>query len=73
MVDRNILYREIEETIEIVERALTLITEAQLGGDFPMLIWEEKTGMTFTLIHLHGHLNYHLGQINYHRRILENE
>jgi hypothetical protein len=22
------------------------------------------------LIHLHGHLNYHLGQLNYHRRIL---
>ena len=22
------------------------------------------------LVHLHGHLNYHLGQINYHRRIL---
>ena len=71
-VDRNKLYREIDETIEIVDHALTQITEEQLDGYFPMLIWEEKTEMVFTLIHLHGHLTYHLGQINYHRRILEN-
>ena len=70
-VDRNKLYREIDETIEIVDHALTQITEEQLDGYFPMLIWEEKTEMVFTLIHLHGHLTYHLGQINYHRRILE--
>jgi len=72
-VDREKLYTEIDETIEIVDRGLSQITKEQIDGDFPMLIWEEKTGMTFTLIHLHGHLNYHLGQINYHRRILENE
>ena len=70
-VDRNKLYREIDETIEIVDHALTQITKEQLDGYFPMLIWEEKTEMVFTLIHLHGHLTYHLGQINYHRRILE--
>jgi len=73
MVDRKILYREIDETIEIVDHALSQITKEQLDGYFPMLIWEEKTGMVFTLMHLHGHLTYHLGQINYHRRILENE
>ncbi len=24
----------------------------------------------YFLVHLNGHLNYHLGQINYHRRLL---
>jgi hypothetical protein len=25
----------------------------------------------YFLIHLYGHFNYHLGQINYHRRLLD--
>jgi hypothetical protein len=27
----------------------------------------------YFLIHLYGHLNYHLGQINYHRRLVFND
>jgi hypothetical protein len=27
----------------------------------------------YFLIHLYGHFNYHLGQINYHRRLLDKE
>jgi len=26
----------------------------------------------YFLLHLLGHLNYHLGQISYHRRLLDN-
>jgi len=72
-VDRNKLYEEIDETIQIVNQGLSKITDEQLSENFPMLIWEEETGMAFTIIHIHGHLNYHLGQINYHRRIFEKE
>jgi len=70
-VDRTELCREIDETIAIVKLGISKIEEEQLEGNFPMRIWENETGMVFTLIHLHAHLNYHLGQINYHRRILE--
>jgi hypothetical protein len=70
-VDRNEMLKQIDETIAVVNQGLNQLTEAQLKGNFPIVIWEEATGMIFTLIHLHAHLNYHLGQINYHRRMLE--
>ena len=63
--------KEPEETIQIVNQGLDKITDEQLNDNFPMKIWENETGMAYTIIHLHSHLNYHLGQINYHRRILD--
>jgi len=70
-VDRNDLNKHIDETIQIVDQGLSAITDKQMGDNFPIKIWEKETGMIFTLIHLHSHLTYHLGQINYHRRILD--
>jgi len=72
-IDREELQKQIDETIQIVNQGLNKITEESLTENYPMIIWEKETGMAFTLIHLHSHLNYHLGQINYHRRILEQE
>ena len=69
-VDRNKLYKALDETIKVVTEGLSKVTEEKLNDDFPILIWEEKKGMVFTLIHLHCHLNYHLGQVNYHRRLI---
>lgn len=70
-VPRATLIKNIEETITIVENGLDSLTEEQLKGNFPIVIWEKETGMVFTLMHLTTHLNYHLGQINYHRRLLD--
>lgn len=70
-VDRTEMLTEVDETIEIVDAALSQLDEARLQGPYPMKIWAEETGMLFTLMHLYGHLTYHLGQINYHRRLLD--
>ena len=70
-VAREDLQKEIDETIEVVNQGLDTLTDEQLAENFPMIVWEKETGMAFTIIHLHAHLNYHLGQINYHRRMLE--
>ena len=70
-IDRTKLYQELDETIALVSKGINQLDDKQLGGQFPIRIWAEETGMTFTLIHLHSHLTYHLGQINYHRRILD--
>ncbi|MFK7934709.1 MAG: DUF1572 family protein [Saprospiraceae bacterium] len=72
-VARTDLYVAIDETIAIVQQGIENLTEAQLQGNFPIVIWDEPTTTYFTLIHLHGHLTYHLGQINYHRRLLDKE
>ncbi|WP_225901984.1 DUF1572 family protein [Zobellia barbeyronii] len=70
-VDRTILYKEIDETISIVTKGISMLSDDQLNGNYPALIWKNETKTDFTLIHLHSHLTYHLGQINYHRRLLE--
>lgn len=70
-VERDKMLAEIEETMEIVDSAIEELTDEDLEGKFPVEFWSKESDMVHVLIHLHAHLNYHLGQINYHRRILE--
>lgn len=67
------LVKKIEDTMLVVEQGLDCLDDDLLQQDFPMVIWEKPTGMVFTLVHLSTHLNYHLGQINYHRRFFDNK
>jgi uncharacterized damage-inducible protein DinB len=64
------LIKMIEDTMQVVETGINTLSESQLQQDFPVVIWDKPTEMGYTLIHLLTHLNYHLGQINYHRRLL---
>ncbi|WP_369764847.1 DUF1572 family protein [Flavobacterium sp. WC2429] len=64
------LIQKIDATILVVEEALNAIKEDDLKMDYPLLVFENKTSTEFMLIHLTTHLSYHLGQINYHRRLL---
>jgi uncharacterized damage-inducible protein DinB len=65
------LVKKIEDTMLVVEKGLDQLNDEQLQQDFPIVIWDKPTGMVYTLVHLSTHLNYHLGQINYHRRLLD--
>jgi len=67
------LVKEIDETIKVIKLTLESLTDAELNKIYPSNIFGEGT-TTFTfLIHLATHLNYHLGQINYHRRLLDSQ
>lgn len=70
-VARAELIKQVEETILIVDAALDQVTAEQLESDFPMVVSEHKTSTELMLVHLATHLTYHLGQINYHRRLLD--
>ena len=67
---RQDLMLNIDNCILILNSTFANLTEADLEKDFPL----EKHGSIVTtkymLLHLFGHLSYHLGQINYHRRLL---
>ena len=65
------LVRKIEATITVVNEALNRVTDKTLEEEYPMLVFENKTSTGYFLIHLTTHLAYHLGQINYHRRLLD--
>jgi hypothetical protein len=72
--DRDIPKKEIIEGIEqvktVVQDTLESLTDVELNKIYPREILDSPITTEFFLNHLHGHLNYHLGQINYHRRIL---
>jgi uncharacterized damage-inducible protein DinB len=65
------LIKMIEETIVVVSETLDKITDEQINSEYPLLVFHEKMSTEFFLVHLATHLTYHLGQINYHRRLLD--
>lgn len=71
-IPRANLLQSIDATIVMVDRTLNALREEDLQLEFPLLVFEKKTSTDFMLIHLTTHLSYHLGQINYHRRLLDN-
>ena len=70
-IPRQDLVMNIENCMLIVNNTFSRLTEAELEKDFPL----EKHGTIVSnmhmLMHLYAHLSYHLGQINYHRRLLD--
>lgn len=65
------LVTEIELTSKVVKQTLESLTESSLNNIYPSNIFGEGTTTAGFLIHLAAHLNYHLGQINYHRRLID--
>ena len=65
------LLQQIDDTITVVDRSLEIMREEQLNEEYPLLVFDAKTSVEFMLTHLAAHLSYHLGQINYHRRLLD--
>jgi hypothetical protein len=66
------LIKMVDDTITVVEYGLNKLNEDDLEKEYSLLVFKEKTSTGFFLIHLAVHLDYHLGQINYHRRLLDN-
>jgi 23S rRNA maturation-related 3'-5' exoribonuclease YhaM len=69
-VPRTELIEKIEDTIVVVNNALDRLTEADLQSIYPLVVFEKEMTTEFFLVHLSVHLGYHLGQINYHRRLV---
>lgn len=65
------LIQRIEETIEAVDKTLSNVSDDALKVEYPLLVLKEKTSTGYFLFHLASHLGYHLGQINYHRRLID--
>lgn len=70
-VPRAELIEKTDELIQIVNNTLSNLNEHLLAQDYPLLVFKEKTTTEYFLVHLATHLGYHLGQINYHRRLLD--
>ena len=61
----------VEKLQNVVTASLEGLDESMLAKDYPLEVFGSKMSHSYFLIHLFGHFSYHLGQVNYHRRLLD--
>ncbi len=69
-LSREELRAEVQAAITDLDRVMDRMGEAQLEALYPLPIAERRVRTADFLLHLAVHLGYHLGQIDYHRRLL---
>ena len=72
-VPREELLREIERAIAAAETTLPQVSEAALAADFPEAVGGRTIRTDEFLLHVATHLGWHLGQVDYHRRMVTGE
>jgi uncharacterized damage-inducible protein DinB len=69
-IPRSELISKIDNVILLVNNTLDTLTEKDLEAIYPQIVFEKEMTTGYFLVHLSTHLAYHLGQINYHRRLV---
>ena len=65
------LISKLNNTKEMVEVVLSQLSQDDLQKEYRRNPFEDYMTTEYFLLHLKSHLAYHLGQINYHRRLLD--
>ena len=61
----------IDDLFELSPEAIEKLTDDDFAKTYPIEVFGHPMTTGFFLTHLATHFNYHLGQINYHRRLLD--
>lgn len=69
-VPRSELVAELDAARVAIERTIPQITREVLASPYPERIGGHVVTTEVFLVHLASHLAYHLGQIDYHRRVI---
>ncbi|HUQ87506.1 MAG TPA: DinB family protein [Vicinamibacterales bacterium] len=69
-VDRAVLIAKLEAVKEEIPPVISRLTAAQLDAIYPENVIGKPITTRQFLIHLEAHLNYHLGQVDYLRRVI---
>jgi len=67
----SVLLNDIDKVKTTIYNTLEGLSEEELVENFPINVFGYDMTKLFFLMHLHSHLTYHLGQINYHRRLID--
>ena len=70
-IARSILMEDLDKTIAMLTTVLTPLSNTDLDKEYAFMKPDKIDPAGHFLIHLYGHLTYHLGQVNYHRRLLD--
>ena len=68
-IPRNRLIELIHTSKKVINETLNQLDEENLAHNYPLQVFGKEMTTRFFLTHLTTHLTYHLGQINYHRRL----
>jgi len=69
-VSRGDILAEIDETISVLRSTIATLTPEDFAKEYPFEVFGKPMTTGFFAVHLSTHFNYHLGQINYHRRMV---
>jgi hypothetical protein len=72
-VTREQILARIDDALATVPRVLESLTQEELDAEYPEPVAGVRLNTADFLVHLTSHLSYHLGQIDYHRRVLTTE
>ena len=70
-VPKTELLKMIDDTLNVVDTILDALNDEKFDEEYPLIVFTEKMTTGYFLVHLTTHLAYHLGQINFHRRLLD--
>ena len=70
-VPREEIIKKVDELLPIIEATLSNLKDEDLDKPYPIEVFKFEMTIEYFLIHLIMHLSYHLGQINYHRRLID--
>ena len=70
-VSRADLVKEIGRAKDAVKNALAGATPDILETEYPLPVYDYPMTVQYFMIHLVAHFGYHLGQVNYHRRLVQ--
>lgn len=69
-IPRLQLVEELKKVNSVVKNTLTHLSDEDLEKNFPVPLNDKTLSTSFVLLHLLAHFSYHLGQVNYHRRLI---
>ena len=70
-VSKDDLVSNINETKEVLNEYFERVSVDDMSDPYPLQPFGYPMTKSEFLVHLYGHLSYHMGQINYHRRLIE--
>ncbi|HJS50364.1 MAG TPA: DinB family protein [Pyrinomonadaceae bacterium] len=69
-VSKTEMLADVDATRHVVLSTLAELTDEDLAKPYPIEVFGQPMTTGYFLTHLTTHFNYHLGQINYHRRLV---
>jgi hypothetical protein len=69
-LSRNELISRVEHLTATIPAVIASLSPAQLAAAYPESVLEREFTVQGFLLHLYGHLGWHMGQIDYVRRVV---